>query len=34
MKQNIGLSFYLKPIVLKNVLTSLFRMIAEQFAEC
>ena len=28
------LELYLKPILLKNVLTSLFRMIAEQFAEC
>ena len=34
MKQNIGLSFCLKPTALKKQLTSQFKMIAAQYAEC
>ena len=34
MKQNIGLNFYLKPVVLKNPHTKLFKTIAELFDEC
>ncbi len=34
MKQNIGLSFCMKQVVLKKRLRSQFKMIAARYAEC
>ena len=34
MRLNIGLNFYLKPVVLKKLCINQFKMIAVLYAEC